>query len=466
MSGEVLGSIFNQNGYSTARMRAVWSDENRLKTVCQVETAVAYAMAKNKKIPLSAYEEIKERVIPQNYDMTKLRLAAARAGHFLAGFVSYSQQLFHDGSGQYLHYGAASEDVEDTCYVLQLKQADKIIMDQLVKFGSVLYELTDNYQKNISVAIAHRTYSSPSTLGFKLGIILNELDYLMRRLDSLSDFTFAGSLTGVDGLSTMIGDDYDQVETDFCDELDLQVPEMYWHTQRERFTEYCHVLTMIAQMIGKLGKNLLTMSQTQVGEFQENYAPGRQGSTVIPTVREPYMCEAIVNLSTIIRNEMPLLYDTMQVSGEKDTAVWRDIYVALPEMTMYLSGQLNYATTILKTGKFNTKRMAENFILGDGTMYSGALMMALAKKGLGRQDAHELLVRLRVKADSENQLLKDLFYSDKTIAKYLNRQELDQIMSPEAGVPHAVEKTQKILKLYRQRHPLMKEGVMNHGTNS
>ncbi|MFD1126478.1 lyase family protein [Lentilactobacillus raoultii] len=466
MSGEVLGSIFNQNGYSTARMRAVWSDENRLKTVCQVETAVAYAMAKNKKIPLSAYEEIKERVIPQNYDMTKLRLAAARAGHFLAGFVSYSQQLFHDGSGQYLHYGAASEDVEDTCYVLQLKQADKIIMDQLVKFGSVLYELTDNYQKTISVAIAHRTYSSPSTLGFKLGIILNELDYLMRRLDSLSDFTFAGSLTGVDGLSTMIGDGYDQVETDFCDELDLQVPEMYWHTQRERFTEYCHVLTMIAQMIGKLGKNLLTMSQTQVGEFQENYAPGRQGSTVIPTVREPYMCEAIVNLSTIIRNEMPLLYDTMQVSGEKDTAVWRDIYVALPEMTMYLSGQLNYATTILKTGKFNTKRMAENFILGDGTMYSGALMMALAKKGLGRQDAHELLVRLRVKADSENQLLKDLFYSDKTIAKYLNRQELDQIMSPEAGVPHAVEKTQKILKLYRQRHPLMKEGVMNHGTSS
>lgn len=466
MSGEVLGSMFNQNGYSTARMRAVWSDENRLKIVCKVETAVAYAMSKNKKMPLSAYEEIKEKIVPENYDMTKLRLSAARAGHFLAGFVSYSQQLFEDGGGQYLHYGAASEDVEDTCYVLQLKQADKIIMDYLVKFGSVLYDLADKYKKTINVAMAHRTYSSPSTLGFKLGIILNELDYLMRRLDSLSDFTFAGSLTGVEGLSTMVGDNYDQVETDFCDYLDLQVPEMYWHTQREHFTEYCHVLTMIAQMLGKLGKDLLTMSQTQVGEFQEAYAPGRQGSTVIPTVREPYMCEAIVNLSTIIRNEMPLMYDTMQVSGEKDTAVWRDIYVVLPEMTMYLSGQLNYATTILKTGKFDTKRMAENFILGDGTMYSGALMMALAKKGMGRQDAHELLVRLRVKADEENKLLKDLFYSDDTIAKYLSRQDLDKVMSPEAGVPHALDKTNKILGLYRKRHPLNKKGVINNGTNS
>lgn len=453
MSGEVLGSMFNQNNYSTARMRAVWTDENRLKTVCQVETAVAYAMAKNGKIPLSAYEEIKAKVVPENYDLTQLRLAAARAGHFLAGFVSESQSLFDDGAGQFLHYGAASEDVEDTCYVLQLKQADRIIMDYLVKFGDVLYHLADGYKKTPSVAIAHRTYAAPSTLGFKLAVQLNELDYLMRRLDALSSFTFAGSLTSVEGLSNMIGDHYDQVETDFCDYLGLQVPEMYWHTQRERFTEYCHVLTMIAQMLGKLGRNLLTMSQTQVGEFQEDYAPGRQGSTVIPTVREPYMCEEIVNLATVIRDEMPLMYDTMQVSGEKDTAVWRDIYVVLPEITMYLSGQLNFATTVLKEGRFNVNRMAENFLLDDGTMYSGALMMALAKS-MGRQDAHGLLVDLRVQADDRQQSLRDCFYQDQTIAKYLSHDDLNRIMSPEAGVPHAVEKTDKILKLYRKRHPL------------
>lgn len=88
MSGEVLGSIFNQNGYSTARMRAVWTDENRLKVVCQVETALAYAMAKAGNIPESAYQQIQARLVPENFDLTQLRLAAARSGHFLAGFVS------------------------------------------------------------------------------------------------------------------------------------------------------------------------------------------------------------------------------------------------------------------------------------------------------------------------------------------------------------------------------------------
>ncbi len=118
------------------------------------------------------------------------------------------------------------------------------------------------------------------------------------------------------------------------------------------------------------------------------------------------MCEAIVNLATIIRNEMPLMYDTMQVTGEKDTTVWRDIYVVLPEMTMYLSGQLNYATVVLSKGYFDTQRMSKNFELDDGTMYSGAIMMALGKH-IGRQNAHELLVRLRVESDVKGVLLKD-----------------------------------------------------------
>lgn len=59
-SGEMLGSIFNQNEYSTARMRAIWTDENRLAVICQTEIALAQAMADNHKIPQEAVVEIKE----------------------------------------------------------------------------------------------------------------------------------------------------------------------------------------------------------------------------------------------------------------------------------------------------------------------------------------------------------------------------------------------------------------------
>ncbi|GAA2983319.1 lyase family protein [Lentilactobacillus parakefiri] len=451
MSGEMLGSLYNQNGYSTARMRNIWSDKNRIKVICQVEVAVAYAMAKNGKIPEKAYQEIQAKLVPENIDPTQLKIESARAGHFLAGFVTVAQPLFDDDSGQYVHYGAASEDVEDTAFVLQLKESDRVLKAYLNQLGKILYQLCEKYQRTPTAAIAHKTYAAPTTLGFKLGIILNELDYLMRRLDSLGSFTFAGSLAGADGTSSMLGADYQQVEADFCAHLGLSKPEMYWHTQRERFTEYCHVETMIAQALGRLGKNLLYMSQTIVGEFQEAYAPGRQGSTVVPTVCNPYMVEAIVNLATVIKNEMGLMYDTMTVDGEKDTTVWRDLYVALPEMTMYLSGQLNYAINILKFGQFNPQRMRQNLSADDGTIYSGSLMMALAKF-MGRENAHGLLVKLRDKADHQQVTLRDLFYADATIAKYLSKAELDRVMTPNDHLDNAISKTEQILKLYKARH--------------
>lgn len=455
MSGEMLGSLYNQNGYSTARMRNIWSDQNRVKVICQVETAVAYAMAKNGKITDKAYQEIQAKLVPENIDRVQLKIESARAGHFLAGFVTVCQSLFDDDSGQYIHYGAASEDVEDTAFVLQLKESDRVLKDYLDQLGSVLYDLCERYKSTVTAAVAHKTYASPTTLGFKLGIVLNELDYLMRKLDSLAPFTFAGSLAGADGTSSMLGDDYDRIEQDFCDRLGLSKPEMYWHTQRERFTEYCHVETMIAQALGRLGKNLLYMSQTIVGEFQETYAPGRQGSTVVPTVRNPYMVEAVVNLATVIRNEMGLMYDTMSVDGEKDTTVWRDLYVALPEMTMYLSGQLNYAINILKFGQFKPQRMRQNLSADDGTMYSGSLMMALAKH-MGRENAHGLLVKLRDQADREHVTLRDLFYADPTIAKYLSSDDLDRLMRPDGHLGNAISKTERILKLYKTRHSNVK----------
>ncbi|MDN6542901.1 MAG: 3-carboxy-cis,cis-muconate cycloisomerase, partial [Lentilactobacillus parabuchneri] len=274
-SGEMLGSLFNQNGYSTARMRQIWSDENRVKVICQAEVAVAYAMAKNGRIPKKAYDEISAKLVFDNIDLRQLKIESARAGHFLAGFVKVVQPLFDDESGQYVHFGAASEDIEDTAFVLQLKQSDAVLKDYLRQLGDVLYQLCEKYKTTITAAVAHKTFAAPTTLGFKLGIVLNELDHLMTKLDSLGPFTFAGSLAGADGTSSMLGSDYRKIEHDFCEHLGLATPEMYWHTQRERFTEYSHVETMIAQVIGRLGKNLLYMSETIVGEFQEGYAPGR-----------------------------------------------------------------------------------------------------------------------------------------------------------------------------------------------
>lgn len=455
-NGEMLSSIFNQNEYSTARMRSIWTDENRLQVVCQSEIALARAMAAYNKIPSAAAEEIAKVMCPEKFDERKLRVQVARSGHFLAGLISYVQPLFKSDGGQYLHKGAASEDIEDTAYVLQLKQSHAVIIDYLQNLIVLLARLTNRYKMTLTAAVAHRTYSSYTTLGFKLSIFLNDLEHLLTKLEQQAPVTFCGSLANADGLSNMIGSKYEEVESRFCKLLNLNKPEMYWHTQRERFADYTHWLTEISQVLGRLAKELLYMSQTSVQEFSEPYAPGRQGSTVIPTSREPYMCESMLNLSTIIRNEMTLMYDQMLVSGEKDTSVWRDLYVALPEMCMYLSGQINYAYVVLKKGHFSIKRMNNNLNYDNGTIFSGALMSALAEKK-GRENAHEILYQVRVRADQQQVPLTEAIMSDPQIRQCLSAAEINSIMTPMLkNIPNAVFKVKKILHLLESHHPELK----------
>ena len=87
-----------------------------------------------------------------------------------------------------------------------------------------------------------------------------------------------------------------------------------------------------------MGKNLFDLSRSEIKEFDESYGKGRQGSTAMPTMRNPYLSEAVYNLGNLIHNEMNLMYQSMHVSHEKDTIGWRNQWVAIPDICMYLSG--------------------------------------------------------------------------------------------------------------------------------
>ncbi|NVY96416.1 3-carboxy-cis,cis-muconate cycloisomerase [Lactobacillus sp. DCY120] len=459
--GEMLSSIFNQNEYSTAAMRAVWTDESRLRCICRCETALAQAMASQQLIPAAAAQEIAQVLQPKTFNLRKLRLSVARRGHYLAGLMAYVQPRFQNGGEQYLHQGAASEDIEDTAYVLQLQAAHPILIRYLEIVIKRLAQLTRRYQSSLTACVTHRIYGSYTTLGFKLGIFLNEYEHLLTALEKQTQQTFCGSLANADGLSQMIGPQYQAVEAKFCELLGLGVPEMYWHTQRERFVDYTHLVTEIAQVGGRLGQELLYMSQTLVREFQEPYAPERQGSTVIPTSRCPYLCESVVNLSKVIRNEMTLMYEQMQVHGDKDTTVWRNLYVALPEIMMYLSGQLNYLGTLLNKGQFNLEQMRANLDRDDGTMYSGAIMNALTPH-VGRRQAHAYLYQARLTAEAQGISLRTSILQSPEITQVLSAEQLTDIMTPQVErIPNAVTKVDQILQLFQEHHQQLFQEVFN-----
>lgn len=452
MGSGALGLQTMQNEFSTANMRAVWNDEHRLRNICLVERTVAQVQAELGIIPQKAAEEIQQLCRYETIQMRKLYLAAAKSGHFLAGFVKYMQDQLSESAGEFIHYGMASQDILDTAMILQLRQAHQIVDSSLQKIAKELIKIAEKYQETVAVGRGHGGHSPSTTIGFRAAVMLNELDRYLTRLHELEPFVFTGVIGGVVGTHAALGEWGMTVEKKVLERLNLSVPEIYWHTQRDRFVEYGHILTMISGALQKLGQDLFDLSRTEIQEFEEPYAAGRQASTALPTKHNPYMCEAVINLGNLVQNQMSLLYEAMRVMHEKDTIGWRNIWVALPEICMYLSAQLNYSYTLLHKGSFKTDNIERNLYLDGGSKMSERLMMDLAQQ-IGKQSAHHLLYKIANNARQEKISFSEALQKDETIRQYYSSEELTTLLDPHTYIGTAVEQSKKVVALFKKRHP-------------
>lgn len=298
----------------------------------------------------------------------------------------------------------------------------------------------------------HGGHSPSTTIGFRAAVTLNELDRYLSRLHEIEPFVFTGVISGVVGTHAALGEKGIKLEQMVLERLNLSVPEIYWHTQRDRFVEYGHILTMISGMLQKLGQDLFDLSRAEIQEFAEPYFAGRQASTALPTKQNPYMCEAVINLGNLVQNQMNLLYEAMRVMHEKDTVGWRNIWVALPEICMYLSAQLNYSYTLLKQGNFQTEKIEQNLHLDGGSKMSERLMMALAPY-IGKQSAHHLLSQIAQKAREDEVTFNKALRQNETIQQYYTKEELDDLLDPHTYTGTAAKQTKNVVARFKQRHP-------------
>lgn len=168
----------------------------------------------------------------------------------------------------------------------------------------------------------------------------------------------------------------------------------------------------------------------------------------MPTMRNPYISEAVVNLGSLISKEMTLLYDSMQVSHEKDTMAWRNQWVAIPEICMYLSAQLNYTHMLLQKGTFNLEAIERNLYADGGMMLSERFMIDLGRQ-IGKQTAHQLMYDIANQAREEGRLFSEVLKENEVIQSRYTPEKVEELLDPHTYIGFAVEQTDKLLQLYR-----------------
>lgn len=418
--------------FTQPSMRAIFSDQGRLQGMLDFEAALAKAEAAIGVIPATVVADIEAACRAELYDFNALAIAISSVGNSAIPLVKALGKRIaaqSEEAERYVHLGATSQDAMDSGLVLQLRAAIVLLENDL---GALSRLLAAQAERHAATPMAGRTWlqhATPVTLGMKIAGWLGAVDRHRQRLEEIKPRLLCLQFGGASGSLAALGDHAWPVAQVLAGELDLQLPEQPWHTQRDRLVEFASLLGMIAGSLGKLGRDLSLLMQTEVGELFEPSAPGKGGSSTMPHKRNPVGAAVLIGAATRAPGLVATMFAAMPQEHERSLGLWHAEWETLPELCCLVSGALQQALLMVPELEVDAERMARNLDLTRGLALAEAVSIALAQR-IGRDAAHHLVEQCCKQAVKESAHLREALGANVEVAAQLSAEELDRLLDP------------------------------------
>ena len=427
MSNQLFDAYFTGKA-----MGAVFCDHGRVQAMLDFEAALARAQASTGLIPSSAVAPIEAACRAELYDFEALGLAIASAGNSAIPLVKALGKQIASVSPEaerYVHLGATSQDVMDSGLVLQLRAALALIEQDLQQLGEVLAQQAQRYA---TTPLAGRTWlqqATPVTLGMKIAGWLGAVTRSRQRLQALKPRLLSLQFGGASGTLAALGEQALPVAHALAAELKLALPDQPWHTQRDRLVEFGAVLGLVAGSLGKMGRDISLLMQTEAAEVFEPSAPGKGGSSTMPHKRNPVGSAVLISAATRVPGLLSTLFSAMPQEHERSLGLWHAEWETLPQICCLVAGALAQALNIAQGVEVDAQRMAQNLDLTHGLVLAEAVSIELAQR-VGRETAHHLLEQCCKRAVAEHRHLRAVLGDEPEITAQLSSAELDRLLDP------------------------------------
>lgn len=429
MAASIIDSQIFQGIFTTDAMRQVWSDENRTAQYIAIERALATVQARLGLIPQEAADEIVSHCHLDQIDMDRLRQQTERIGYPILGVVTQLNQLCRDKLGEYVHWGATTQDITDTATVLQIRQALVLVDDELAAIAKALATLAKDHRLTPVIGRSNLQQAIPVTFGYKMAGILAAVLRHRERITQLRERVLVGEFAGAAGTLASLATGAMDTQAGLCAELGLGQPVIAWHTIRDNIAEVGCVLGLIGGTLGKLSMDIKLMMQTEVGEVYEPYHHGRGSSSTMPQKRNPISSAYTHGAISVLRQHAAALMDAMVADHERSTGPWQIEWIVLPEAFCLAAGALKQMRTVLEGLEVDAEAMRRNIDMTGGLVMSEAVMMGLGPY-IGREYAHDLVYDLcRASLKTKTPLI-DLLAAHPEISRHVSRAQLQQMLDP------------------------------------
>jgi adenylosuccinate lyase len=406
--------------YTHPEMGAIWSDQRRYETWLEVELAAADAMAAAGIVPDDAARELRARA---SFDPARIEEIERTTQHDVIAFTTAVAERVGPAA-RWLHFGLTSSDVIDTAQAIQMRQACDLIIRDLAGLLQAVRARAEEHRRTPMIGRTHGVHAEPMTLGLKLALWYAELQRALDRILRARDAISVGKLSGAVGTFAHLDP---EIEARVCARLDLRpAPVSSQVVQRDRHAELLSALAIAAASLEKFALEIRGLQKTEIGEIEEPFAKGQKGSSAMPHKRNPVGCEQITGLARLVRANAMAGLENVALWHERDISHSSVERVILPDSFIVLDHMLRRFTRIVRDMVVYPQRMKENLERSRGVVFSGTVLLELARRGVSREQAYEWVQRNAMRAFHEQKDFKTLLLADADLTRVLTPAEIER----------------------------------------
>jgi adenylosuccinate lyase len=411
-------------------MGNLWSERAKFDSWLEVELAVSEVLSARGLIPAEDMTIIRDRA---SFDIERINEIETTVGHDVIAFLTSVAEKVGPAS-RHIHYGLTSSDVTDTAQALRTMRAVDLLLQGLERLTEVLKRQAEKHKTTLMVGRTHGIHAEPYTLGLKFAGWYAEAGRNRTRLLHAREGIRFGKLSGSVGTYAHLGP---EIEAEVMERLGLlQEPISTQVVPRDRHAELLSALAILASSLDRVATEIRHLQRSDVRELEEPFGRGQKGSSSMPHKRNPVKCENVSGLARVVRAHVQAALENVPLWHERDISHSSVERVILPDATILCDFMLARMTAILDGLLVYPERMLRNMELTNGLIYSQAVLLALTRAGMVREQAYDIIQRNAMKTWAGEGSFKELLASDVELTSLLSAQELDNCFDPSAFLDH------------------------------
>ena len=218
--------------------------------------------------------------------------------------------------------------------------------------------------------------ATPITFGLNAAGWADSLDRQRRSVTAALDDARVLQFGGAAGTLAALGDAGPRVAELLAERLHLKVPDLPWHTQRDRLVAVSCDLGMTCGTCGKIARDIALLAQNEVAEATEgNRHDG--GSSTMPHKRNPVSASVALAAAVRAPGLVATMLAAMPQEHERGLGGWQAEWTTLPDLVRLAAGAARATAEALEGLSVDAERMLSNLALTRGVVMTEAIAIAL-----------------------------------------------------------------------------------------